>query len=131
VADKYLALKWFTAAAEQGDGPAAENLADMYADDNSPLKNKRLAAKWYLVAAKAESGWAAYRLGLLYSKGDGVPKNYEFAYKWLSIAAALLDEKAVADERDEAAKFLTQSQLVHAQALATKCMNSEYKDCGD
>jgi TPR repeat protein len=37
VADKYLALKWFTAAAEQGDGPAAENLADMYKKEGSKI----------------------------------------------------------------------------------------------
>jgi len=81
----------------------------------------------------AESGDAAsqWSLGSQYETGQGFPQNYVRAYVWYSVAAAQGGDfrEVAASARDAVGAKLSASDLVTAQALATKCFESSFKDC--
>jgi TPR repeat protein len=70
----------------------------------------------------------------MFANGQGVPQNYQKAYVWYSISVAQgranveLREEAVS-KRDKAAADLTPEDLSKAQALASRCFESNFKDC--
>ena len=64
----------------------------------------------------------------MYELGNGVPENNVRAYVWLSMAKTQGDEdgkKAVEIVKNK----MTRQQIAQAQALATQCYESDYKDC--
>ena len=80
--------------------------------------------------ARAEQGNATAQnnLGVMYDNGEGVPQNNVRAYVWLSVAAAQGDENARGN-RDRIANRLTPDRLARGQDIATRCFESDYKDC--
>lgn len=71
---------------------------------------------------------AHYNLGNIYDNGDGVPENDIKAHVWWSMAKI--------SGHENAKKYLkilktemTKDQIAKAQKLATKCYESNYKDC--
>jgi len=82
-------------------------------------------------AAESGDAFSQWSLGLAYESGQGVPQNYMRAYVWYSVAAAQGGDlrELAADSRDVVGTYLAATDLVAAQALATKCFESEYKDC--
>ena len=81
-----------------------------------------------MLAAKQGFANAQYNLGLMFYSGEGVPLNYIKAYVWISVAAAQGSESAKKN-RDTVEAKLTPPDLSKAQAIATKCFESNYKDC--
>jgi len=115
--------------AEQGDAAAQNNLGNMYFSGTGIPQNYSEAVKWYRLAA--EEGWgngAQFRLGYMYANGFGVAQDISKAYAWFSVAAAQGDTTA-ADRRDRFGAQLSPQALEQAQALATKCFDSNFKDC--
>ena len=113
--------------AEQGLASAQNTLGEMYrrVDGVVPRDNAE-AFKWYRLAVETNPAAPAI-LGDLYYKGEGVPQNNVQAYVWFSIAASYLE--VYREFRDLVAAKLTPQDLSKAQAIATKCFESNYKDC--
>ena len=64
----------------------------------------------------------------MYYDGEGVPENYLAAYVWYSVSAAKGNQ--IAKNNIEIVKnVLTNEQLVQGQVLASKCFESNFKDC--
>ena len=116
------------AAAEQGDAVAQYNLGVMYDNGIGVPENDAEAVKWYRKAADQGHAKAQFNLGVMYYNGDGVPENHVRAYVWLSMAKTQGHEKAKKGV-ETVKNLMTKQQIAQAQALATQCYESDYKDC--
>ena len=114
--------------AEQGDALAQFNLGLMYDIGEGVPENDAEAVKWYRLAAEQGRADAQYNLGVMYATGEGVPENYLSAYVWQSVSAAQGNQVAK-DNIDIVKNLLTKKQVALGQSLATKCFESNYKDC--
>jgi TPR repeat protein len=116
------------ARAEAGDASAQYNLGLMYANGIGVARNDQVAAIFYRLAASQGISDAQVILGFMYRDGRGVAKNNSRAYVWFSVAAAQGDAIAAA-QRDFADAQLSPKALDEAQAQATRCFESNFKDC--
>jgi len=116
------------AEANQGDAFAQFNLGVMYENGEGVPENDAEAVKWYRKAADQGLADAQFNLGLMYENGEGVPENSIRAYVWWSMAKTQGNEKS-ASNIDILKPQMTKQQIAQAQALATQCYESDYKDC--
>ena len=116
------------AEANQGAAYAQFNLGVMYANGDGIPENDAEAVKWYRKAADQGHAKAQSNLGVMYYNGDGVPENHVRAYVWLSMAKTQGYESAKKGV-ETVKNLMTKQQIAQAQALATKCYESDYKDC--
>ena len=100
----------------------------MYGNGEGVSNHDAVAVKWYKLAADQGLVEAQTNLGLRYSTGEGVPQNNIKTYVWWSVSAGKGDEDAKNNREIVAAK-LTPQDLSKAQSIATKCFESNYKDC--
>ena len=122
------AVKWYRKAADQGYARAQFNLGVMYANGEGVPENDSEAVKWYRKAAEQGIARAQSKLGFMYGTGKGVPENSIRAYVWFSMAKTQGDTGA-ASNIDILKPQMTPQQIADGQALATKCYESDYKDC--
>jgi len=122
------AVKWWLKAADQGFADAQYNLGSMYAHGLGVPENDSEAVKWYRKAADQGYAKAQNNLGFMYATGEGVPENSIRAYLWWSMAKTQGDTDA-ATNIDKLKPKMTPQQIADGQALATKCYESNYKDC--
>jgi TPR repeat protein len=122
------AVKWFRKAAAQGAVDAQYNLGVMYDNGRGVPENDAEAVKWFRKAAAQGRADAQYNLGFMYATGEGVPENNIRAYVWWSMAKTQGDTGA-ATNIDILKPQMTPQQIADGQALATKCYESDYKDC--
>ena len=116
------------AAAKQGAAYAQYNLGIMLDLGNGVPENDAEAVKWFRKAADQGHAKAQSTLGVMYYGGEGVPENNIRAYVWLSMAKT--QGQTAATENLEILKpQMTKQQIADGQALATKCFESNYKDC--
>jgi len=111
---------------DQADANAQFNLGSNYWNGLGVRRNHAEAFKWYRKAAAQGHGEAQYFVGYIYAVGRGAPKNHIKSYVWWSMAKIQGHTKA---SPDMFIKGMSQRKIVQAQALATKCYASEYKDC--
>lgn len=106
------------AAAALGYIEAQQLLGDMYMQGQGgvPLDYAE-AERWYRKAAEQGSVAAQNNMGVLHVWGYGVPQDNVEAYAWFSIAAEQ-GFFGAASGRYEAAKWMTDTELGRAQALA-------------
>ena len=102
----------------------------MYDNGQGFLQDYAEAVKWYRLAADQGNASAQRNLGIMYEYGRGLPQNNIMAHMWYNLASANGAEKA-GEWRDERAGLMTAADIAKAQAMARKCMNSGYKNCGD
>lgn len=121
------AVKSYRLATEQGDAIDQTNLALMYKLGDGVPENYAEAVKWFRLAAEQGDAMTQTILGFHYY-GEGVPLNNVRAYVWWSVAAAQGNEDAKT-QRDMISEKLTPALLGQAQQIATKCFESDYKDC--
>jgi TPR repeat protein len=100
----------------------------MYGKGQGVTQNYAESVKWYRLAAEQGDAGGQLNLGINYSLGLGVPQNVELSYVWLSIAAANGQVNAV-KARDLVSRLLTYQEISEAQDIASRCLNSNYKDC--
>jgi len=122
------AVEWYRKAAEQGISEAQYNLAHMYQNGEGVPENDSEAVKWYRKAADQGYSGAQYNLGVMYATGEGVPENNIRAYVWWSMGKTQGNAMA-AGNIDKLKPQMTPQQIADGQALATKCYESNYKDC--
>jgi len=117
VKDDAEALRLFQKAADQGHAGAKHNLALM--ED----------IKKYRKAAYQGDVYAQHALGMMHSRGDGMPKDFIRAYALLSMAKNQGHADAAIKVDLTLKRRMTPQQISEAQSLATKCFESNYKDC--
>ena len=122
------AVKWYRKAAEQGYAAAQFNLGFMYEAGEGVPENDAEAVKWFRKAAAQGLADAQSKLGFMYGTGKGVPENSILAYVWFSMAKTQGDTDS-ATNIDILKPQMTPQQIADGQALATKCYESNYKDC--
>jgi len=122
------AVKWYRKAAEQGYAAAQFNLGFMYEAGEGVPENDAEAVKWFRKAAAQGLADAQSKLGFMYGTGKGVPENSIRAYVWFSMAKTQGDTDS-ATNIDILKPQMTPQQIADGQALATKCYESNYKDC--
>ena len=125
--DYQKAVNWYRRSAEQGYAKAQWYLAAMYQAGQGVPQDFREAVKWYLLSAKQGNPQAQWHLGLIYSMGWGAPLDFVRAHMWYNLSAAT-NESAV-KSRDDLAATMTPSQISRAQAMASKCHASNFKNC--
>jgi len=112
-------VKWFQAAAEQGDPSSQYFLAKAYEKGNGVIRNYSEAANWYQKAALQGDGMAMHRLAGLYAKGLGVPKDLLKAYAWNNVSAT--QGWGIAKTyREELEKMMSSEQINEAQTISVK-----------
>ena len=100
----------------------------MYANGEGVPENDAEAVKWYRKAADQGHADAQSNLGFMYATGEGVPEKNIRAYVWWSMAETQCNAGA-AGNIDILKPTMTKQQIAQAQALATKCYESDYKGC--
>jgi len=86
--DERRALKWFQAAAEQGDEDGLSGFLRYYEPSMDADSPNAIVTNLILKAAKQGDSRAQYTLGLLYDRGQGVPQDSTQATRWLRMAAS-------------------------------------------
>ncbi|MCK4847187.1 MAG: sel1 repeat family protein [Deltaproteobacteria bacterium] len=84
--DYELALKEFSAAAEEGDAVAQLLLGGMYLTGKHVPEDLAQAEKWFRKSALQGEAFADFNLGMMYYKGRGLPQDDAMAHRWLSSA---------------------------------------------
>lgn len=126
------AFKWYRLAAEDESAYSLINLGKIYEAGIGVNPNSREAFKCFRLAAKQGISEAHYHLGRMHESGGnaigGVQRSYSKAYKWYLVSAAQGYIPA-AQARDGVCNLLSPQELEEAQAEATKCIESDFKDC--
>ena len=119
----------------QGHPDSQTKLGLMYSKGDGIPKNDVEAVKWFRKAAEQGDGPAQGFLSIKYQQGKGVPQDYIKSYVWASMMKmqGSLKEQALGEKLFSAAKelilLLGPEKILDAQSLATKCYESDYKDC--
>jgi TPR repeat protein len=84
--------------------------------------------EWRPLAEHGNAEAQAY-LGDMYRHGTGVIQDVVIAHMWTNIGSAngFIGGSWLRDEIEER---MTNQQVAEAQALARRCMASDYQDCG-
>jgi hypothetical protein len=133
VQDLAEAVKWYRRAAAQGLAAAQNNLGTAYDTGLGVVQDHAEAVKWYRLAAAQGDTSARLNLGACYLNGQGVAQNSVLAHMWITIAEAAatgFTKTIAATRRDQVAAKMTPAKIAEAQALAKKCMESKFKNCG-
>jgi hypothetical protein len=78
-----------------------------------------------------EQGYAIAQsnLGAMYYSGYGVLQDPVLAHMWFNISGSIGFDLG-SENRGIIEKRMTREQIAEAQALARRCMSSDYQDCG-
>ena len=126
--DYETALQEWRPLAEHGDAEAQTNLGLMYATGSGVLQDYAEAVDWYRKAADQGRADAQTNLGNMYDTGRGVSQDAVLAHMWYNIGGANGNELG-SDNRGLIEEQMTREQIADAQALARRCMASDYQDC--
>jgi TPR repeat protein len=126
--DYATALQEWRPLAEQGYALAQYNLGVMYDNGLGVIQDYAEAVDWYLKVAEQGHTQAQVNLGTMYDNGNGVIKDAVIAHMWYNIGGANGNERG-SDNRGLIEEQMTREQIADAQALARRCMASDYQDC--
>ena len=119
-------IEW-TPLAEQGDVDAQYNLGLMYSKGEGVPQNDKTAVKWHTKAAKQGNAKAQYSLAVYYYLGGPVPVSYLRSYMWTNLSEYNGNELGF--WKETLTKVLTSTQIVNAQEMSIRCLESNYTDC--
>jgi TPR repeat protein len=122
------AVKWYSMAAEQGFADAQFYLGLKYNHGEGVPESFTKAVDWYKKAASNGNASAQLNLGYMFYNGHGVARNNIMAHVWWSLSK-LKQERNAAGNLAILKKRMTLEQILKAQALASKCFESSYKEC--
>jgi TPR repeat protein len=122
------AVKWYRLAAERGDARGQSSLGYMYFGGSGVLQDDAEAIDWFRKAAEQGNANAQFGLGGMYSDGRGVLQDAVLAHMWFNISNANGDAVG-SSARGLIELLMTREQIAEAQALARRCMASDYQDC--
>jgi uncharacterized protein len=86
----------------------------------------------YRKAAEQGLATAQINLGRMYTSGRGVPQDYVRAHMWFNLAGSLSNtgDNKSKEYREFLAQKMVSAQIAIAQAMAQRCRESKYQDCG-
>ena len=119
------AIKLFRLAAQEGNAYAQFNLGSAYANGRGVPQDDKEAIKWYRLAAARGDADAQTRLGVMYETGRGVPQDYVLSYMWLTVG------NTASDILQTLTFAMTPAQIELARKMAKRCVESNYKQCGE
>lgn len=123
------AIHSFRSASELGNADARFNLGIMYSEGEGVVQSYSEAAKWFRLAAGQGHDVAQFYMGIYYETGTGLPQNYTLAHMWYNIASANgISESG--RQRDQLASLMPYIAISDAQAMAGKCIETNYQQCG-
>ncbi|WP_083700095.1 tetratricopeptide repeat protein [Shewanella sp. UCD-KL12] len=124
------AHSWFQKSAELGHVPANHKLGLMYSDGSMGHTDQQQARLWFLKAAEMGSADSQVNLATLEFNGINGESDLMQCYVWLSAADSQGHE--IARERMALLiPMLSESELQQAQGLSQRCIQSQFKDCGE
>ena len=121
-----IAIEEWEPLAKDGNAFAQYNLGIVYDYDFGDYKK---AVKWYSLSAAQGLNAAQLNLGAMYDSGYGVVQDFILAYLWFDLAG-LNGNKDGFKDRDVIAQKMSKEDIARAQAMAKKCHESTYQDCG-
>jgi len=80
-------FKWYSLAAQQGNGEGQASLGTCYERGEGAPQDHSAAIKWYQAAIEQGDRHGQYALGSCYENGRGVVRNLKEATKWYHLAA--------------------------------------------
>jgi TPR repeat protein len=122
------AMIWYRLASDQGHAQAQLILGLMYEDGRGVTQDYAEAMILYRLASDQGHAQAQWTLGYMYFDGRGMLQDIVLAHMWFNISGA----NGHADgstARGIIEDQMTREQVVEAQALARRCMASNYQDC--
>ena len=138
------AVRWYRKAAEQGEANAQLKLGYKYSEGKGVRKDDIEAIKWYRKSAEQGVALAQIclaqgykrqadildRIGLLVGvhEENGSRERQIEAYVWASMGATQGMETGKKLLR-EFKEIMTQEEIAKGQELASKCWQSNFKDC--
>jgi len=123
------ALKEWKPLAEQGNASAQGNVGLINLNGLGVPQNYKEAIRWFKLGAKQGNGFSQGHLAGLYLDGMGVLQNNLLAHMWYNISAVNGYDLG-AHNRDAVASGMSHTGIEKAQAMAKKCMESDYTECG-
>lgn len=81
-----VALDYLTRAADQGYGPALDEVGRAHELGRGMPQNHLIAYEFYRRGAEAGDGNAMFHLAALYEAGQGIPRSYPEAIRWYRLA---------------------------------------------
>jgi TPR repeat protein len=121
-------VRWFRAAAQQGDAAAQTLLGLAFLEGRGLTQDYAEAVRWFRLAARQRYLPAQFQLGLRYELGQGVARDLLRAYLWFNLAATEGDPASVR-LRDRVAARLSPRELESAQRLARGCFEGGLAHC--
>lgn len=122
------AFRTFKQLATTGDANSQFQLSLLYSAGKGVNADGKQALHWLQQAATRGNVQAQSNLGVAFNMGRGVSQDPIKAYAWLSIAASGGDSVA-STNRDVVARKLSPVQLEQAKALASNCLQENFKPC--
>jgi predicted aspartyl protease len=122
------AVKWFRIGAQQGMPRAQAWLGMMYANGRGVSQDYHEAIRLYLLAARRGDSLAQTNLGEAYAKGWGVQEDDIASYMWLSVANTYQANSILIPY---VAGKMSPEQIALAQKMATRCKETQFRDCGE
>lgn len=122
------AAKWYRKAAEQGYTDAEALLGGMYIVGRGVPQDDERGRLWSEKAARKGDHTALFVLGVIYESGLGVVPDYVIAHAYLNLAD-INGQSTGAERKKELEKKMTAEEVFQAQAIARRCVNSNYKNC--
>ena len=122
------ASRWYTLAAVQGHASAQNHLGYNYYIGAGVPKDDTEAIKWYKLAVVQDHAHSQFNLGVMYDNGEGVPQNKVMAYVWYMLSAEKGFRLAIENKELMGSK-LSQAQISEAKKIASRCRDSNYRDC--
>ena len=118
-------LKWFTAAAEQGNAEGQFLLGFTFDAEDYDFQ-----LKWIRAAAVQGYGPAQEQLSKIYEEGKGVTPDLYLAYMWMRIAY----ESGYIDAGTDSVRLLSElaksgADVKILDGLVRRCVASAYKEC--
>jgi clan AA aspartic protease (TIGR02281 family) len=108
-----------------------------YANGQGVAKNDYEAVKWFRLAAEQGNALGQAYLGMMYGNGRGVRQDYVLSYMWLTLGQAHLPDVAanITPAQIDAnlagiTTIMTPAQIDLAKKMASRCLGSNYKQCG-
>jgi TPR repeat protein len=89
-----------------------------------------MSVLWETTKTRVEgNALAQFNLGLMYAYGLGVIQDAAIGHMWYNISGANGSEIG-SENRSKIEAQMTREQIAEAQALARRCVASDYQDCG-
>ena len=114
--------KWYRLAAEHGNAQGETNLGLMYANRLGVPKDYNEAVKWYRLAAEQGNAMGASNLGWMYANGQGLPTDYVLSDMWLTVGKS--NPEGIISK-------MTPAQIELAHKMAERCIDLNYRECGE